>query len=313
MPLGQLTHLPHRLALNPFWPLMVRFARLKGGSFETLFSMEKYLLRYSWLGLLLLFALVLPKFEEIDYLSTLVRLATLVYPCLFIWSLTRLAGVELMQLLLEARWTGEVLASPLNNRELSDGFAMPVWLIARQYFLISLFSLALYTLETNVIVYDVEDEVLLLGETIEYGLFYWGVFFSSIAWIIFLYIGRLWIEVRLRSGLLKGLSTLFLLLCGITLLAAYLSLVIRWPGQMTDPVVLVGLGSLTIGLTAAALGLHLLLRRNFRRYLQGQLDLDPLIYDQVDPRATAWWINDQLPHDMVAKISSDMNAPEAGR
>ena len=154
MALGQLTHLPEEMAANPFHPLLARFSRLKAGSFELLFQIESWLVRYSWLGLVVLAALVWMPLEEIDVVSTCVRLATLLYPCLFIWSLTRLSGVELMQLMLEGQWTADLLATPLDNRALTVGFASPIWITIRQYFLISLFSLVLYGLESYVIVYQ---------------------------------------------------------------------------------------------------------------------------------------------------------------
>src|SRR5262245_197056 len=138
MALGQLTHLPHEIAENPFYRLLVRFSRYKAGSFERLFQIESLLLRYALLGLIVLIALVWPPLEEVDYISTLVRFCTLVYPLFFIWSLTRLAGVELMQLVLEGQWTADLLATPMRNRELTIGFATPLWLTVRQYSLITL-------------------------------------------------------------------------------------------------------------------------------------------------------------------------------
>ena len=286
-PLGQLRHLPRGLSESPCYPLMVRFARFKVGSFELLFTIERHLLRWSWVALLAMFALVLPTFEEVDGLSTLVRLSTLIYPCLFLWSLTRLAGVELLQLALEARWTGELLASPLSDRDLAEGFIAPIWIVVRQYFLISLFSLVLYGLETGVYVVD-DGRLLGIDEMVRKTLFTIVLFFNTIAWIIFLYVSRLWIEIRLRNGLLKGLATLALLLAGAGIFTAYLLLMMRWPWRMTDTLTLVLFGVFTAALAGAAVALHLVLRRRFRRYLCGQVDLDPLIQDQIDPRASAW-------------------------
>ncbi|MEN6624645.1 MAG: hypothetical protein ABFD69_00300 [Candidatus Sumerlaeia bacterium] len=286
MPLGQLTSLPRPLAVNPFYPLMVRFARVKMGSAETLFTLENWLLRYSWAAFFILCVMVWLPLEEIDYVSTAVRLLTLLYPFFFIWSLTRLAGVELMQLLLEAHWTSEVLASPLTDRDLTNGFVMPVWVVVRQYCLMAFFSLILYTLEQHVFV-KIDDEWI-VGDLARNAVFYEALFFSTIAWLVFLYISRLWIEVRLRSGLLKGLSTLALLIAGSVLFLGYLGLFFIWQKHVTSTPVLVGFAVLAAVLIAAALGLNMKLGRHFRSYLLGQLDIDPLVYDQIDPRATAW-------------------------
>lgn len=286
-PLGQLTYLPKPLAVNPFYPLMVRFARIKAGSLEILFTIESRLVRYSWLSLLILFALVMPRFEEIDYVSTAIRMLTLVYPFFFIWSLTRLGGIELMQLLLEAHWTSEVLASPVTNRDLSNGFVLPLWLVVRQYFLITFFSLILYALEADVIV-RAKDGMWLYEDFLRHAIFYEIMFFSTIAWLVFLYIGRLWIEVRLRSGLLKGLSVLGMLLIGSAMFLAYLGLFFLWSKRLTQTPTLVAIGTLTLIFSLASILFNIKLDRYFRDYLLGQVDIDPLVYDQIDPRATAW-------------------------
>lgn len=281
-PLGQLTYLPKPLAANPFYPLMVRFARIKMGSIELLFTIESRLVRYSWLSLLILFALVLPRFEEVDYLSTAIRMLTLVYPFFFIWSLTRLGGIELMQLVLEAHWTSEVLASPVTNRDLSNGFVLPLWLVVRQYFLMTFFSLILYAFEAVVFLPGLYEDL------VRYAIFLEVMFFSTIAWLVFLYIGRLWIEVRLRSGLLKGLSVLGLLLIGSAMFLSYLGLFILWPNRLTATPTLIALGAVTLFFSLASIWFNVKLNRHFRAYLLGQLDIDPLVYDQIDPRATAW-------------------------
>lgn len=286
-PLGQLTALPKPLAANPFYPLMVRFARIKMGSIEVLFTIESRLVRYSWLSLLILFALVLPRFEEVDYLSTAIRMLTLVYPFFFIWSLTRLSGIELMQLLLEAHWTAEVLASPVTNRDLMNGFVLPLWLVVRQYFLITFFSLILYALEADVIV-RASDGTWFYEDCLRHAIFYEVMFFSTIAWLVFLYVGRLWIEVRLRSGLLKGLSVLGLLMIGSAMFLAYLGLFFLWKNRLTATPTLIAIGALTLAFALASAWFNAKLGRHFRPYLLGQLDIDPLIYDQIDPRATAW-------------------------
>lgn len=286
-PLGQLTCLPKPLAANPFYPLMVRFARIKAGSFEAFFTIERWLVRYSWLSLLVLCVLVYEPLEMVDYVSTAIRLLTLVYPFFFIWSLTRLGGIELMQLVLEAHWTSEVLASPLTNRNLTDGFVLPLWLVVRQYFLMTFFSLILYALEAHVIE-RAGDGTWLYEDCLRYTIFYEVMFFSTIAWLVFLYLGRLWIEVRLRSGLLKGLSVLGLLLIGSAMFLAYLGLFFLWSDRLTHTATLVTLGALTLAFSLAALWFNVKLARHFREYLLGQLDIDPLVYDQIDPRATAW-------------------------
>ncbi|MCE5228351.1 hypothetical protein LLG95_01980 [bacterium] len=288
MPLGQHTCLPKPLAVNPFYPLMVRFARSKAGSFERLFTIEEWLLRYSWLGLLILCVLVLLPLEEVDYVSTAVRMLTLVYPFFFIWSLTRISGVELMQLLLEAHWTAEVLASPVTDRDLKNGFVLPAWIVVRQYFLLAFFSLVLYALEQHVIVYDAADKTWLYEDSLRHALFYEALFFSTIAWLALLYVSRLWIEVRLRSGLLKGLSTLALLLIGSVLFIAYSLMFFKWSGSLTSTTTLVVLTGLIVLFSAAAVWFNVKLARDFRACLLGQLDIDPLVYDQIDPRATAW-------------------------
>lgn len=284
--LGQLKHLPPSLAASPFHPLIAKFSRYKTGSFEALFTAEAFLLRYSWLGLIILMALVLPPLEEVDVLSTIIRLSTLLYPALFIWSLTRISGVELMQLMLEGRWIAEILASPQKNRDLTLGFVTPIWLVVRQYFLITLFSLALYDLETHVIVriegHIYWDDILraLLVNVI--------FFFSAVSWIVFIYMSRLLLEVRLRNGLLKGLFTLALILSGAALFIAYGILFFFYPEHLDDPRVLAFFGILMAAMAAASLLFHWLLRQNFRYWLAGQLDLDPLIYDVIDPHASAW-------------------------
>jgi len=286
MPLGQLTCLPPSLATNPFHRLIVKFSRYKTGSFEILFTIESYLLRFSWLGLLLLFALVLPPLEEVDYVSTLVRLSTLIYPCFFIWSLTRISGVELMQLVLEGHWTGELMASTLTNRDLTNGFITPPLVVVRQYVLISIFSLILYGLETHVIVID--EGHWYVEDFVRTTLFNFDLFFSAIAWTLFVYLGRLYTEVRLRNGLIKGLATLALLLSGLTLIVGYNLLFWRYPERITHTSVLGLLALLTLALIGASAWLYGRLSRHFRPYLFGQLDLDPLIFDESDPHATAW-------------------------
>jgi hypothetical protein len=288
MALGQLTYLPEEMAANPFHPLLARFSRLKAGSWERLFQVESLLVRFSWAGLLVLIVLVWLPLEEVDYVSTVVRLATLLYPCFFIWSLTRLSGVELMQLVLEGQWTADLLATPLGNRELTVGFASPIWLTVRQYFLITLFSLTLYGLETQVVVYDETSGHWLVDNLVRNTLFNYGVFFSSAGWIVFLYVARLFVEVRLRNGLLKGLVTLALLLGGVALLAVFLLLFTVYIDWMTDTRVLVALMGIAVGLLVGAAWLHWRLARRFRRYLMGQLDIDVLIFDAVDPQASAW-------------------------
>lgn len=284
--MGQLTYLPQHLADNPFHPLLVKFSRVKMGSWESLFNAERYLLRYSWLGLLALFALVLPNLEEVDYLSTAIRLATLLYPCFFIWSLTRLAGVELMQLVLEGHWTGEVLATPVTNRDLLDGFVSPIWLTVRQYLLISFFSLVLYGLERNVIL--VVDDEILYGDCLRHTIFYIESFMIAVAWIIFIYLARLLAEVRLRNGLIKGLSTVALFGVGCALIFGYCLFFFRYSRHMTDTVILIAMGAIIVSLMALSIAIHACLARRFRQYLAGQLDIDLLIYDDTDPHATAW-------------------------
>lgn len=287
MPLGQLRHLPRSIAENPFHPLIVRFSRFKLGSYEALFSIEERLVRYSWLGLFVLFALVLPPFEEIPVVSNLVRIATMVYPCFFIWSLTRLGGVELMQLILEGRWTAEVLTLPLTNRQFTHGFVTPIWIVFRQYLLISVFSLGLYSLETETIVYD-EETGWLLDNLYPSLAFNFALLFSTIGWTMFTYLARLFVEVRLRNGLLKGLATLALFLGVGAMFMTYLLLFIWFPRYIVDPWVLGALGAAAAALFAGCILIHLRLRNRFRRYLEGQLDLDMLIFDEHDPRATAW-------------------------
>jgi hypothetical protein len=288
MPLGQLTHLPDEMAANPFHPLLARFSRLKAGSWEPLFQAEAWLVRWSWLTLLALMGLVAARLEEVDVVSTVVRLATLVYPCFFIWSLTRLAGVELMQLVLEGQWTADLLATPLTDRELTVGFASPIWLTVRQYFLITFFSLTLYGLETGIFVHDTTTGEWLLDDLVRHTLFQYGMFFSGAGWIVFLYMARLFGEVRLRNGLLKGLTTMLLLMGGVALLAVFMLLFTIYSYRMTDTRVLVGLLAIAAGLMLSAAWLYRLLARGFRRYLTGQLDIDVLIYDVVDPQASGW-------------------------
>jgi hypothetical protein len=278
--LGQPTTLPDHLAANPFYRLIVKFSRYKTGSLEILFAIEAALLRYTWVGLFAMFALVLPNLEEITGAAPLVRLATIVYPSFFIWSITRIAGVELLQLILEGHWTYEVLTTPLDNRDLKHGFITPVWIIVRRYGLISFFSLALYCLETSVFVLD-ENGRLILNDFIARVWFTEVFFFGAVAWIVFVYLARLFGEARLRNGLLKGLST-------VALIVGYCLLLIRYPHAIADGRVLWGLTALSALLLAASVGLHRLLSRSFRRYLHGQLGIDLLIFDNVDLHATAW-------------------------
>ncbi len=221
MALGQLQRLPPELASNPFYPLLVKFSRLKMGSLEWLFTVEGFLLRYAWIALFALFALALPPLEEVDLLSTLVRLTTLIYPCFCIWSLTRLSGVELMQCMIEGHWLADLLAVPIDNDDLIHGFATPLWIITRQYALMSIFSLVLYALETHVVVVEGQFFVWELARPL---ILYLGVFFSAVAWIVCIYMARLTIEARVRGGLLKGIATLCFLLTGMLVLACSLPL-----------------------------------------------------------------------------------------
>ncbi|HOR27231.1 MAG TPA: hypothetical protein PLG73_04315 [Candidatus Sumerlaeota bacterium] len=285
MPLGQLSHLPPDLASNPFHPFLTRFARFKTGSFEVLFAVEAFLLRYSWFALLVLFALVLPPLEEVDLLSTLILFLTLVYPCFFIWSLTRLSGVELMQCVLEGHWTAELLATPIDNRDLTLGFLTPIWLIVRQYGLISVFSLFLYTLETQPVIIDGE---LYAADMAPPMILSYGLFFSAAAWIVFIYVARMFAEVRLRSGLLKGLWTLMLLLGGLALFALYAAMLLLFPAETQSAPFLTFLMLLTAALAALSTWFYRKLVRLFREYLAGQLDIDLVIFDDIDPRATGW-------------------------
>ncbi|MCL5270379.1 MAG: hypothetical protein M1457_07495 [bacterium] len=279
-------------AENPFHGLIDKFSRYKTGSFELLFTIEAVLLRYSGLALLLMFAMVLPRFEEVDYLSTFVRLSTMVYPCFFVWSLTRISGVELMQLVLEGHWTGEVLASTLSNRALKQGFVTPLWTTVRHYALISVFSLALYGMEAHVIIREEGLFRLSIEQIARYTLFYYALFFSVIAWIIFVYMGRLYGEVRLRNGLLKGLATLGLLLGGLALFIGYCVLFYAYGDWITRGRVIAGLAGLTVVFLAAAGWYDWKLTRNFRRYLGGQLGIDLLIHDELDPYGTTWRVID---------------------
>lgn len=286
LPLGQLTHLPEQFARNPFHPLLVKFSRSKIGSSEILFTAEAILLRYSWAWLLLMFALVLPPLEEYSGAATLVRLSTLIYPCFFIWSLTRLSGVELLQLVLEGRWTAEVLAAPLSDSELAAGFVTPVWVVIRQYLLITIFSLALYGLETRVIVFD--EGSVILEDYLRWTFFNYCLIFNAAAWIVFVYIARVYAEIRLRNSLLKGLATLSMLLGGAVILGGYLLLFLRWKEAMTANGTLAILALLTAGLLIASGIGQIKLQRHFRGYLVSQLDIDPIIFDELDPRASAW-------------------------
>ena len=210
--LGQLTSLPPSLDRNPFMRPLVKFSRYKTGSFEWLFTLETFLVRYAWVSLIVMCALVWFPLEEKELLDDLVRLSTLVYPCLFIWSLTRISGVELMQLALEGHWTSEILASPISDRDLTHGFITPILLILRQYVLISLCSIALYGLETSVIVFDRSTHDPILDDLWRNLWISYALFINTIAWIVFVYLVRLFAEVRLRSGLIKGLATLGLIL-----------------------------------------------------------------------------------------------------
>ena len=287
MALGQLHRLPPELANNPFYPFLVKFSRLKMGSGEWMFTAEQFLLRYAWFALLILFVLVLPPLEEVDVISTVVRLSTLLYPCFFVWSLTRLSGVELMQCVLEGQWTNELLATPVDDEDLIHGFLTPLWLIIRQYALISIFSLFLYTLEAHFHVIIV-DGVIFFWEVVRLMTLYYGLFFGAIAWIVFVYIVRLFMEVRLRSDLLKGIGTLFLLMGGFLIFVAYFLLFIFYPTHTTDTPVLAVLVALVVALALTGAWCYRRLCKNFRRYLTGQMDIDLLIFDEIDPDATGW-------------------------
>ena len=283
--LGQLSYLPSYLASNPFHPLLVKFSRYKFGSFEILFTLEKYLLRYTWLALLILFALVLPPLEEYWGISTVVRLSTLLYPCFFIWSLTRLAGVELIQLMLEGHWTAETLALPLSNRDWLNGFVTPLWVVFRQYFLITVFSLALYGIESRT--FHVDNEFY-WADYLQYIGFMIMMFFNAALWIAFVYLGRLYTEIRLRNGLLKGLATLFLFFGGGLIACGYLILFYHFAFWLTSKRVLFMIGVLNFILLSLAVAIHGKLQAHFRDYLCTQLDLDMVIYDDADPHTTAW-------------------------
>lgn len=284
--MGQLTHLPENLAANPFHRLLVKFSRYKTGSFEFLFSMEAFLLRYSWLGLMILLGLVIPPLEEVDYLSTAIRVLTLFYPAMFMWSLTRISGVEMIQLMIEGRWTDEILASPLESHDLMHGFVTPIWIVVRQYGLISFFSLVLYELEVHVIVRI--NGRLYLEDLFQSGIVDFSLFFSAVTWIIFIYLARLLIEVRLRNGLIKGLFTVTLITIGVVLFILYSILLFMYPAMLLDWRVLLSVNAMSALFLAVAVYSHLRLRRYFRRYLCGQLDIDFLIFDRNDPHASAW-------------------------
>jgi hypothetical protein len=266
--------------------LLVKFSRYKTGSNEILFSIESKLLQYSGLGLFIMCLLVLPNLEEVYVLSTLIRLMTLVYPFFFIWSLTRISGVELMQVVFEGRWTAELLSTPLTNRQFTDGFITPVWLVVRQYLLITIFSLALYTLERHVFI--VLDDQGVYENLISYGYFYCILFMNTISWIVFVYMARLFTEVRLRNGLIKGLATLFLFMGGTVLFLGYCTLFIRYPHKMNDTQVLVFISFATLFLIVGSGLLHIHLTRKFRHYLSGQLDIDLIVFDKLDPRVSEW-------------------------
>lgn len=283
--MGQLTHLPPSLARNPFHPLLMKFSRYKFGSYEELFTLERWLLRYSWAALLLLFALVLPPLEQYWGISTVVRLSTLVYPCFLLWSLTRLAGVELMQLLLEGHWTPETLALPLDNRAWMDGFVTPVWVVLRQYFLITVFSLALYGLETRVFTVD---RHFYWSDYLQYAGFIIVMFFNAVAWIVFMYLARLYTEIRIRNGLIKGLATLLLFCGGGVIFCGYLGLFLHFAFWLASRRVIFGIGLIDLGLLAFSWFTHGKLLAHFRDYLASQLDIDILIYDDLDAHASAW-------------------------
>lgn len=290
MALGQLTHLPAWVADNPFHPFFTQFSRYKAASFEVLFTIEAVLLRYSWLGLILLCGLVLAPLEEVPGVATAVRLATLLYPCFFIWSLTRLAGVELLQLVLDGHWTPELLATPMSNRAYAHGFILPVALVVRQYLLISIFSLFLYGFEEkgHLIDFNEVEDVWEYGGFLRPTLFNFGLFFGSVAWTIFVYLGRMYAEIRLRNGLLKGLATVGLFFMGTLMFAGYCALFMFFPRMAMQTPTLVALGLLTGVLVVCSLLFYVRLRQRFRHYLNGQLDLDVLIYDQLDPHTSAW-------------------------
>lgn len=297
--LGHYQHLPEFLAKNPFHSLVVRFSRFKNFSWEFLFHVEAVLMRYSGISLLVMFALVLPRFEEINTIGPTIRHLMLVYPIFFIWSLTRISGVELMQVILEGRWTAEIVSTPITNLELKEGFVSPVWLVMRQYMLISIFSLALYTLETNSHLLIPDDDQLKYM-VIAMGIFNEAIFFNAIAWILFIYMARLYTEVRFRNGLIKGLITLALMLGGILLVAGYGLLFYRYGHRLTDWRVLGIMCGLTGVLTAGAFYFHVKLARHFRGYLLTQLDIDLLVFDRRDPRTSAWEImNPELDEDMI--------------
>ena len=284
--LGQLTTLPQYLEINPFYRLIVKFSRYKYGSFESFFIIERFLVRHARLNILLLFALVLPPLEEIYLVGTVVRLSTLVYPLFFIWSLTRISGVELMQLVLEGHWLSQLLSTPLTNRDYYNGFIAPIRVIIRQYLLITIFSLALYGLETHVIVID-EGHVY-YEDLLRHVLFYYALFFNVIAWIIFVYLFRMFTEVRLRNGLLKGLMTLLLMAGGGVLFIGYCVLFFRHHDLIDDLKVIVGITGLSGMFALGCLVIYFKFARLFRHYLRGQLDIDLLIYDDIDPNGTRW-------------------------
>jgi hypothetical protein len=290
MALGQLTHLPASVADNPFHPFFMQFSRYKAASFELLFTLEAIFLRYSWIGLIVLCALVFSPLEETPLVAQAVRFLTILYPCFFIWSLTRLAGVELLQLVLDGHWTPELLATPMSNRIYAHGFILPVGLVVRQYLLISLFSLFLYGFEANghLIVYDAEGDKWYYEQFIRLTLFNFGLFFGSVAWTILVYLGRMYAEIRLRNGLLKGLATVMLFSLGALLFVLYCALFFRYPALTTTTPVLAMLGLMTGAFVVGSLVLYTRLRRYFRHYLTGQLDLDVLVYDQLDPHTSAW-------------------------
>ena len=75
---------------------------------------------------------------------------------------------------------------------------------------------------------------------------------------------------------------------GGILVTVYLTLLIWKPHMIMDFNGLFLISSITIFLVAGCGLIHVHLSRYFRHYLTGQLDIDMIIFDKLDPRVSDW-------------------------
>ena len=81
---------------------------------------------------------------------------------------------------------------------------------------------------------------------------------------------------------------MFLFIGGGTLVTGCLALLIFKPHMIRDFNGLLLISIVTIFLITGCRLVHVHLSRYFRHYLTGQLDIDMIIFDKLDPRVSDW-------------------------